>query len=77
MYINKKKATVEIANRLFLNINKYNSASDVGKKKSRTDKHVPNPPRDVEADLGATVITFGSANFGSSYKGKLPAPTEE
>lgn len=57
--------------------NKNNSATTVGKKKPCTDKHVPNPPKDVKADLGATVITFGSAYFGLYYKGKLPAPTEE
>jgi hypothetical protein len=55
---------------------KCNSVSAIGTKKPNIDKHVPISPRDVEADLGATVIAFGSANFSSSYKSKLPVPTK-
>ncbi|KAG2212800.1 hypothetical protein INT46_002128 [Mucor plumbeus] len=75
-YFKKQKATVEIAKRLFSNSIKYNSTSAIGTKKPNIDKQVPIPSRDVEDDLGATVIAFDPVNFGSSFKSKHPAPTK-
>jgi hypothetical protein len=76
LHIKKQKATVETDKRLFSNSIKYNSASTIGAKKPNIDKHIPISPRDVEANLDATVIAFNSANFDSSYKRRLPAPTK-
>jgi hypothetical protein len=79
-YIKKQKATHEIAKRFFQDSIKYNKDSPIGEKKqtSTTGKWIPSPPKDKATDSSSKtrLIAYGNASFGTSMKGKLPAPTK-
>ncbi|CEP16991.1 hypothetical protein [Parasitella parasitica] len=79
-YIKKQKAIHEIAKRLFHESNKYNKDSSIGEKKQTftTEKWIPSPPKDKATDpsIKTRIIAYGNVSFGTSMKGKLPAPTK-
>ncbi|CEP15551.1 hypothetical protein [Parasitella parasitica] len=56
----------------------YNKDSSIGEKKqtSTTDKRILSPPKDKTTYVKTRIPAYGNASFGTSMKGKLPAPTK-